>query len=374
MDKFISVASTVLNGNELNYLKQCIESGWISSEGQFVKSFEEKFANLVKRKHAIAVTSGTAALELAASAINLKKGDEVILPTFAIISCIAPLIRLGVIPIFVDSDPFTWNMDVKQIEKKITPSTKAIMVVHTYGLPVDMEPVMNLSKKHGLSIIEDAAEAHGIQYKDLPCGSFGDVSTFSFYSNKLITTGEGGMVLTNDDNIAKECRLLRNLYFKNGDERFMHDGLGWNFRMSNLQAAVGLAQIERIDEFVKKKKFIGKKYTELLTAIDTIQIPVEKTDYAENTYWVYGVVPGESVRYSTKILMKELFKNGIETRPFFWPLHEQPVFNRMGLFNNGKYPVAENLARKGFYIPSGLGLTENEINIVAEKLTSILLS
>ena len=221
MEKFIPVNNPLIDGSESDYLQKCIETGWVSSEGPFVGEFENKFAKLCGRKYAVAVSSGSAALEIAVHSLGIKKGDEVILPTFTIISCVAPLIRIGAIPVLIDADPLTWNMDVNKIEEKISSKTKAIMAVHIYGLPVDMDPLLSLAKRHGLLVIEDAAEAHGLLYKDRICGSLGDVSTFSFYPNKLITTGEGGMVLTDDDRIAEKCRSLRNLCFQKIKGSFM---------------------------------------------------------------------------------------------------------------------------------------------------------
>ena len=244
MNNFIPVNEPLLDGNEKKYLNDCIESGWISSEGPYVNLFEKKFASRIGRKHAISVTSGTAALDAAVQALGIKSGDEVILPSFTIISCVLQIIRVGAVPVLIDSDPITWNMDISQIESKITNRTKAIMVVHIYGLPVEMQPVMNICKNYNLKLIEDSAEAIGQTYMNKPCGSFGDISTFSFYSNKHVTTGEGGMIFTDDDNLANKCRELRNLCFKK-EKRFVHDDLGWNLRMTNLQAAVGVAQLEQ---------------------------------------------------------------------------------------------------------------------------------
>jgi len=253
---FIPVNEPLLDGNEKKYLAECIDTGWVSSEGPFVKRFEEEFAARVGRKHGTADTNGTAAIDVAIDALGIGLGDEVILPTFTIISCVLQIVRAGATPVLVDSDPLTWNMDVSQIEEKITPRTKAIMVVHTYGLPVDMDPVIELCSRYRLKLIEDAAEMIGQTYRGKPCGSFGDISTVSFYSNKHITTGEGGMILTEDDDLAKQCRQLRNLCFKPG-MRFVHERLGWNLRMTNLQAALGVAQLERLDVFLKKKRWIG---------------------------------------------------------------------------------------------------------------------
>src|SRR5690606_7579872 len=276
MTRTIPVNEPLLDGNEKRYLVECIESGWISSEGPFVSRFEEEFAARMQRRHGIAVCNGTAAIDAAVDALGLGPGDEVILPAFTIISCIGQIVRAGAIPVLVDSDPATWNMDVSAIEERITSRTRAIMVVHTYGLPVDMAPVLELCARHGLALIEDAAEAHGQTYDGRPCGSFGTISTFSFYPNKHVTTGEGGMVLVDDDRLAETCRSLRNLCFEPG-RRFVHERLGWNLRMTNLQAAVGLAQLERLDEFVARKRAMGRRYTELLADVPGLQLPLPAT-------------------------------------------------------------------------------------------------
>jgi perosamine synthetase len=367
----IPVNEPLLNGNEKKYLLECIETGWISSEGAFVNLFEEKFAAKVGRKYGVAVSNGSAALDLAVTALNIGPGDEVIIPTFTIISCAAAIVRAGAVPIVIDCDPDTWNMDVNQIEAKITPKTKAIMIVHIYGLPVDLESVLAIANKYELKIIEDAAEMHGQTYKGLPCGSFGDVSTFSFYPNKHITTGEGGMLVTDNAEIATRCRSLRNLCFQ-PQQRFVHEELGWNFRMTNLQAALGLAQLERLDEFVIRKRSMGKRYTELLYDIPGIQLPMSKTDYAKNIYWVYGIVLNDEVPLSTEEVMKLLGEYKVGSRPFFWSMHEQPVFIKMGLFDNISCPVAEKIARRGFYIPSGLALTDEQIQYVTLALREVL--
>ena len=253
MKDFIPVNEPDLNGNEKKYLQECVDTGWISSEGPFVEKLEIGMAKLCNRKHAFAVCNGSAALELAVKAIGVGKGDEVIMPTFTIISCALAVIRSGAIPVYVDADPETWNMVVEEIEAKITERTKAIMAVHIYGLTVDMEPLLNLAEKYKLKVIEDAAEVIGQTYKAKPCGTFGDISTLSFYPNKHITTGEGGMVLVNDDELADRCNRLRNLSFGKSD-RFIHKEQGWNFRISNLQAAIGVAQLERLDQFIRKKR------------------------------------------------------------------------------------------------------------------------
>jgi perosamine synthetase len=368
----IPVNTPLLGSKEREYLINCIETGWISSEGPYVTEFETKMAAFSGRERGIAVCNGTAALEIAVRAIGIKEGDEVIIPTFTIISPAQAVSKLGAKPILVDSDPLTWNMDVSQIEAKITSKTKAIIVVHIYGLPVDLDPVLALCKKHDLKLIEDAAEMHGQTYKGKPCGSFGDASIFSFYPNKHITTGEGGMVVTNSDEIAEKCRSYRNLCFK-PEQRFVHDEIGWNYRMTNLQAALGVAQLERIDEFVTKKRWIGKLYDELLQELhDKIEIPIANTDYAENIYWVYGIVLKDSVPMNAKEIMTKLAERGIGSRPFFYPMHLQPVYNKQGWYENESYPVAEKMAERGFYVPSGMALTEDNIYEVVKNLKEIL--
>jgi perosamine synthetase len=371
MSDFIPVNEPLLDGNEKEYLLKCIETGWISSEGPFIKEFEQKFAARVGRKHGIAVTNGTAAIDAAMDALGIGVGDEVIMPTFTIISCITQIVRSGAVPVLVDSDPITWNMDVTQIEAKITPRTKAIMVVHIYGLPVDMNPVLDIAKRHELKIIEDAAEMHGQTYSGKPCGSFGDISTFSFYPNKHITTGEGGMIVTDNDELAETCRSLRNLCFQ-PQKRFVHERLGWNLRMTNMQAALGLAQLERLGEFVTKKRAMGKKYTELLKDLPCLQLPLAHTDYADNIYWVYGLVLDDTTGLDAEEAMKRLATEGVGTRPFFYPMHQQPVLRRMGLFDCEQYPVAERLYRQGFYIPSGMGLKSEKINLVVNAVWDVL--
>jgi perosamine synthetase len=367
----IPVNEPLLDGNEQRYLQQCIETGWISSEGPFVGRLETGLAARVGRRYGIAVCNGTAALEVAVAALGLGPGDEVILPAFTIISCAAAIVRAGATPVLVDSDPRTWNMAVAQVAAAVTPRTRAIMVVHIYGLPVDMDPLLALAARHGLAVIEDAAEMHGQTYRGRPCGSLGTLSTFSFYPNKHITTGEGGMVLTDDPALAERCRSLRNLCFQ-PQRRFVHEELGWNYRMSNVQAALGVAQLERLDEFVARKRRMGARYTELLADLPGLELPLAATDYAENIYWVYGVVLSDDLPFDAAEAMRRLGAQRIGTRPFFWPMHEQPVLRRMGLFEGVRCPVAERLARRGFYVPSGLALTDDQLERVAVAVRAVL--
>ena len=371
MSSFIPVNEPLLNGNEKRYLIECIDSGWISSEGPYVRRLEEEFAARVGRKHGIAVCNGSVALEASVAALGLGPGDEVILPTFTIISCAAAVVRAGATPVLVDCNPETWNMQVDKIAERISPRTKAIMIVHIYGLPVDINPILKLAEQHGLKVIEDAAEMIGATYNGRPCGSFGEISAFSFYPNKHVTTGEGGIIVTDDETLAERCRSLRNLCFQTG-KRFVHEELGWNFRMSNLQAAVGVAQLERLDEFVDKKRRLGKRYTELLNGIPGLQLPTEGTEYAENIYWVYGLVLNDDVPFEANEAVRRLGHCGVGTRPFFWPMHQQPVFKKMELFKGDRHPVAERLARRGFYLPSGLALTDDQIERAAAVVREIM--
>jgi len=368
---FIPVNTPLLSGNEKKYLNECIETGWISSEGPFVKQLEEKFAKIVGRKYGIAVANGTAAVDIAIEALELNPGDEIIMPTFTIISSITQIIRGGLQPVFIDSEADTWNQNISQIEAKITARTKAIMIVHIYGLPANVQPILDLAAKYNLKVVEDAAQMIGQTYNEKPCGSFGDISTFSFYPNKHITTGEGGIVVTDNAELAEKCRSLRNLCFK-PEKRFVHEHLGWNYRMTNLQAALGVAQLENIEKHIIRKREIGNLYNSLLKNVPNIQLPLQKTNFAENIYWVYGIVLNKKLNITADDMMKRLADEKIGTRPFFYPMHKQPVFNKRGMFLNEHYPIAENMSDFGFYLPSGLGITDSEIEISAQKLINIL--
>jgi perosamine synthetase len=369
--RMIPVNRPILDGNERKYLEECIETGWISSEGPFVKKFETGFAQLMGCTYGVAVSNGSVAIELALAALRIGPGDEVILPSFTIISCASAIARAGATPVVVDCRPDTWNLDSDLLAAKLTRRAKAIMVVHIYGLPVDMDPVVEIARRKGLFIIEDAAEQHGQRYKGRSVGSLGDIATVSFYPNKQITTGEGGMVLTNDKELADRCRDLRNLCFDK-DRRFIHEELGWNFRMSNVQAAIGVAQLERIDQILKKKRQIGHWYQQRLRGESRLQLPLDRTEYAENIYWIFGVVLRDEVPFEAIEAIGRLRCKGVDGRHFFWPIHEQPVFRRKGWFVNERCPVAERLARRGLYLPSGIGLTEDEADISAQALLEIV--
>ncbi|TXC81407.1 DegT/DnrJ/EryC1/StrS family aminotransferase [Luteibaculum oceani] len=366
----IPVNTPVFNGNEEKYLVDCIRSGWISSEGSYVTRFEREFASYIGMDHGVAVSNGSAALDIALEAIGLNEGDEVIMPTFTIISPAFSVLRTGAKIVLVDMDNDTWNMALDEVESKITPKTKAIIAVHIYGLTSNLKRLREICDKKGIILIEDAAEAHGQEVFGKKVGSYGDISTFSFYPNKTITTGEGGIVLTRDVKLAEKARELRNLSFKPSKRRFVHYSFGWNYRMTNLQAAIGCAQLENIEEHIRKKKLIGKLYTEQLKGIPGVQLPLEKTNFSVNNYWVFGIVLDDEEK--AIYVQEELGKHGIGTRPFFWSMHEQPVFNELGLFLGEHYPIAERLSRCGFYLPSGLGLNETEIQSVCQAFRNLI--
>ncbi len=368
---FIPVSEPSLGPEDREALARCIDEGWISSEGPQVGEFEARMAGLVGRKHAVAVSSGTAALDVAVEALGIGPGDEVIVPSFTIISCVTQVVRSGAIPVFVDADPVTWNPDVAQIAEKIGPRTRAIVLPHLYGLPADTDPVLDLVAEHGLRLIEDAAEAHGQHYRGRPCGSFGDVSTFSFYPNKLITSGEGGMLLTDDDDLAERARRLRNLGFQPG-RRFVHEVLGWNYRMTNLQAALGLAQLGRWEAHLTRKRAIGLRYLERLDGIPGIQLAPAEHNGEKNLFWVVGLIVDQATGHDARSVMRGLAERGIGSRPFFYPLHRQPVLNRMGIGVGDFLPVADRLGEQGLYLPSGVTIEDDDIVRSSRALIDVL--
>jgi perosamine synthetase len=350
---------------------ECITTGWISSSGRFLTEFEEAWAGYCGRQHGVAVSNGTVALQAAVEALELGPGDEVIMPTFTIVSCATAVLSTGATPVLVDSEPRTWCLDVDQVEARIGPQTRAIMPVHIYGHPADMNRLVRLADDHGLAIIEDAAEAHGAEVETAGgwkrCGSFGDVSCFSFYANKLVTTGEGGMVLTDSAELAERLRSVRNLGF--GPRRFYHEQLGHNFRLTNLQAAIGLAQVERIDEVVARKREIGRRYADELTGLP-LSFPIEEP-WAHGVYWMVGLLLDDDAGLDAEELAGRLRTLGVETRPFFLGMHEQPAFHERGLFVGEYYPVAEGLARRGLYVPSGVALTDDQLEEVVAAVRQV---
>jgi perosamine synthetase len=375
----IPVNEPCLDGRELEYVTECVRSGWISSAGRYIEEFEQKWAAYCGMAYGIAVSNGTTALQVAVRCLGLQPGDEVILPSFTIISCALAVVDCGLVPVLVDCDPRTWCMDVSQVEARLTPRTRAVMPVHNYGHPVDMDPLFVLAEKHGLAILEDAAEVHGAEYLSgrngsspawRRCGGMGRLSAFSFYANKLITTGEGGMVLARDEETAEKARSLRNLCFR-PERRFLHSELGYNYRLTNLQAALGLAQLERFDSILEKKRRMGRAYSERLKDLPGLQIPVEEP-WAHQVYWMYGLVVDESTGLDAVTFASRLQAQGVQTRPFFLGMHEQPVFHERGLFIGEHHPVTERIARQGLYLPSGLALTPDQLEQVCDSVVKVL--
>jgi perosamine synthetase len=375
--RLIPVYEPLLIGREKQLLAECIDSGWISSEGPFVKEFEEQFSHYIGAQHGVAVCNGTAALETALYAVGVRKGDEIIMPSFTIISCALAALRLGARPVLVDIDPDTWNMDTTQIESKITQRTKAIMPVHIYGLPVDMDPVFECAFEHRLKIVEDAAEAHGAEYfsrvrgkRWVKCGNLSDVSCFSFYANKIVTTGEGGMVVTNDPSIATRAASYRNLCFHE-ERRFYHTELCYNFRLTNLQAAVGIAQLERVEETIALRRTLATYYRQRMAPVHGVHFQAEPS-YAKPVHWMYAVQLGEALGVDAESMMQQLKDKGIGTRPFFLGLHAQPVLRKLGILTDEPFPYTDQAHKKGLYLPSGLTLTRSQIDVVCEAVRDIV--
>ena len=365
---FIPVFEPVLEGREREYVLDCLDSNWISSIGEYITRFETTFAEFCDVSHGVACSNGTAALHLAAEAVGVGPGDEVIVPAFTLIVGASTVFWAGATPVLVDVQPDTWCIDPARIEERITPRTRAIMAVHMYGHPADMPAIMDIARRHDLRVIEDCAEAHGALCHGRKVGSWGDVAAFSFYGNKIITTGEGGMVVTNDDTVAERARLLRNQAF--GPERFVHHEVGYNYRMTNIQAAIGLAQCEGLGRRVAKRIEIARVYNELLADEEAVTRPHE-APWAKNVYWMYGLLVNESFGRSRDELREMLTERGVDTRSFFYPLHRQPVFaggHRRWPKLDGDCPVSEDLGRRGLYLPSGYSLTPEIQEEVVRRL------
>lgn len=371
----IPVCTPTLCEREKKYVLECLDTNWISSKGRFVEEFENRFAEYCGCKYGISTTNGTTALHLAIASIDLKKGDEVIMPAFTIISTALAVIYCGAKPVFVDCDPETWNMDVSQIRAKITKNTKAILPVHIYGHPCDMDPILEIASEYDLLVIEDAAEAHGAEYKGRKVGGIGDIGCFSFYANKIITCGEGGMIITDDENIAKNARSLRDLAFpQNGGREYIHDEIGYNYRMTNIQSAIGLAQLENIDQFIDQRRKHAFRYMDLLKDVDSIQLPAEKP-WAKNVYWMFSIVLIDKFPISRDELMKQLSGNGIDSRKFFVPMNKQPILVKKGLVSeNESYPVSEKISHQGMYLPSSSNLSDADIDYICKVIKEIAYS
>ncbi len=366
----IPVCEPTLKGNELKYVTECIKTNWISSHGKFIKEFEEVFAAYCGVKYGIACSNGTTALHLALVSAGIKEGAEVIVPDFTMIACANAVIYSNAKPVFVDADPEIWCINPDLIEEKITEKTGAIMPVHIYGHPCDMDSINKIAKQYSLIVLEDAAEAHGAEYKGKKAGSLGDAAAFSFYANKIITTGEGGMVVTDDKKIAERARLLRNHAFT--PERFVHEEIGFNYRLTNLQAAIGVAQMEKVEKLIEARRRNAKLYNEFFEKADWIITPSEKP-WAKNVYWMYGIVLEKKSGLNARTARAKLLKKGIETRAFFYPMHLQPAFRkRRGIAGiEGDFPVSTMLSEQGFYLPSSSHLTEDQIEKVAKAVLSL---
>ncbi len=365
----IPVCEPTIGRKELKYVKDCVKSNWISSKGKYIKKFEEEFAKFCNTKYAVVCSSGLASMHLALASLGIKKGDEVIVPDFTMIATSNAVLYTGAKPVFVDAEKETWNIDVSKIKEKITDKTKAIMPVHIYGHPVNMDPIFKLAKDHNLFIIEDAAEATGAEYKGRKAGSLSDVGCFSLYANKIITTGEGGILTTNNEEIARKAKILKNHALT--EERFMHKDIGFNYRMTNIQAAIGLAQMEKADKLVQARINHAKLYNELLKDVKGLTLPPKK-EWAKNVYWMYGILIEDNFGLSVPEVRKRLLEKGVDTRSFFIPMHQQPIYQKMNLIDpNEKFPVSEELSRKGLYLPSGSSLTDKQIKYVCEALISL---
>jgi perosamine synthetase len=371
--KFIPVNKPLITREDINFLNKSISKGWISSEGPEVKKFENNFSKFIGHKYSVAVSSGTAALEIVIKSLKLKKGDEVIIPNFTIISNAIAVLKENLSIRLVDCNIKDWNMDISQIENKITKKTKAIIATHIYNFPLRVDILKKICQKNKIILIEDAAEVVGQKLNNRLCGSYGDVSIFSFYANKQITTGEGGMITTNNKKLYEESKSLRNLCFGKKN-RFNHEGIGWNYRMTNLQASLGLSQLKRINAIVGKRHKVGKEYFQRLKNNKNIYIPETSRGYAKNIYWVIAfVITNKKLKIDAKKLMKKLMKYGIQTRPFFWPMHMQKIFkNKYKINTSGVYKNSEYISKYGLYLPSSLDIKSHQIKFICEKVNLIL--
>ena len=363
----IPVSQPYITSSDKAAVLDCLDKTYLSGDSPIVGEFEENFAQAIGAEYGIAVANGSVALDLVMHALDLSEGDEVIVPSFTIASCLFAILRTGATPIFVDADAGTWNMSIDTVRSKVSARTKAIMVVHIYGLPVDLDPIIQLCEERNIFLIEDAAEAHGVRYKGRLCGSFGFASTFSFYANKAITTGEGGMVLTSDEGFRDKIKYFRNLAFAPPPgKRFIHEDLGWNYRLGSMQAALGNSQLARMDEIVQAKREIGVKYHSALSEHPLLEMQITEMPYARNMYWVVGVLLDDTI--DSDVLASKLKARGVDTRPFFYPLHLQPLLKKYALGKQADLPVTERLAKQGIYLPSYIGITNDDIEYVVEQL------
>lgn len=369
MDTFIPVCEPLLAGNELKYVTDAVSTGWISSAGKYVTEFENQFAAYSDCKYGVAVCNGTIALHLALVALGIKEGDEVIVPTFTMIASAFAVCYTGAKPVFVDADPETWNIDVKKIEEKITSRTKAIMPVHIFGQMCDMDAIQALADKYHLYVIEDAAEAHGATWKGHKAGSCSHVGCFSFFANKNVTTGEGGMVVTNDEELYQKLKYYKNVCFPvNGPRNYLHNDIGFNYRMSNVVAAIGLAQTEKADEYKALRMRNNALYRKYLAGVPGIRFQTVLPE-AECVSWMNTVVIDPKEYGHTKDeLVAYLKENNVDTRLLFNGMHRQKSLSDFGCDCAGEYPVCDWLTENGFYLPSASSLTEETIKAIGELI------
>lgn len=364
----IPVAEPDLGQEELDNVIKVIKSSWISSKGKFITEFEQQFAKYCQVNYGVSVCNGTAALHLALETLNVKKSDEVIVPALTFISVANAVTYTGAKPVFVDSHPGYWCINPEKIEEKITKETKAIIPVHLYGHPCHMDLIMDIAKIHNLWVIEDCAEGHGAEYEGRKIGSFGDISCFSFYGNKIITTGEGGMCLTNNKKLAEKMKVLRNQGM-NLNKKYWHDFIGFNYRMTNMQAAIGVAQLEKLDKFIKKKREIANWYNDEFRELESkglIKLPPEMA-WAKSIYWMYSILIEDNSDISRKDLMERLKEGGIETRPLFYSIPQMPPYA-----SNEKFPIAEELSKKGLNLPTSCKLKKETIGQISSEIKQII--
>ncbi len=362
------IMQPLLDGNELAYVSDCIKTGWISSQGSYVKRFEKEFAEYCRAEYSIAVSNGTVAIHLALDALGIKAGDEVLVPDLTFAASINAIIYTGATPVIVDVDRTTWTISLEDIEKNITPRTKAIMPVHLYGHPCHMDEIMAIAKKHNLLVIEDAAEAIGSKYKNKHVGTFGDAATFSFFGNKTITTGEGGMVFFKNKDAYEKAVILRD-HGMSKTKKYWHDFVGFNYRMTNLQGALGCAQMERISDFVEAKRTLAKQYDEILKASGCFELPPQES-WAYCGFWLYTAILKDNANITRDALMEKMLKNGVETRPVFYPLHIMPPYKNYptkSTFENSNF-ISEN----GISFPSSVNITADEVQNITKALQNSL--
>lgn len=366
----IPVSEPFLGREESAYIRDCLRSGWISSKGAYISRFEREFSSFCGARYGVTTTNGTSALHLALSALGIGRGDEVIMPAFTMISTAYAVLYTGARPVFIDCEYDTGNMDVSQIPRRLNSKTRVLLPVHIYGHPVDMDPVLEIAKEHKIFVVEDAAESHGAEYKGRRCGSMGDIGCFSFYANKILTTGEGGMAVTSKKGLLDRMRSLKDIVHA-GRRRFFHLELSYNYRMTNMQAAIGLAQAERLEYVIERKRAIAGLYNKYLRNIEGIVLPVERP-WAKNVHWMYTVRVEDSFGISRDKLLSKLRKEGIETREFFIPMHRQPVLKKLGLIDKRRScPVADYISQRGLYLPSGLTLKADDIRRICDTIRRI---